>query len=65
MDGEYAFVYKNPKKNNKKVLVKCLVMGDKLMVDALSDGASEPVHLDIKYSFLHKLQCYLLLTLFC
>lgn len=47
VDGEYAFVYKNPKKDNKKVLVKCLVMGDKLMVDALSDGASEPVHLDI------------------
>ncbi|XP_021730089.1 probable proteasome inhibitor [Chenopodium quinoa] len=43
----YAFVYKNPKKGNKKVLVKCLVIGDKLMVDALSDGASEPVHLGI------------------
>ncbi|KAL2920660.1 putative proteasome inhibitor [Bienertia sinuspersici] len=47
VDDEYAFVYKNPKKSNKKVLVKCLVMGDKLMVDALSDGASQPVHLEI------------------
>lgn len=47
VDDEYAFVYKNPKKGNKKVLLKCLVMGDKLMVDALSDGAPEPVHLEI------------------
>ncbi|KAL9247381.1 hypothetical protein vseg_020820 [Gypsophila vaccaria] len=47
VEDEYAFVYANPEKGNKKVLVKCLVLGDKLMVDALSDGASEPVHLDI------------------
>lgn len=47
VEDEYAFLYVNPDKGNKKVLVKCLVMGDKLMVDALSDGASEPVHLDI------------------
>ncbi|KAJ8444070.1 hypothetical protein Cgig2_030927 [Carnegiea gigantea] len=46
LDDEYAFLYVNPERN-KKVLVKCLVMGDKLMVDALSDGASEPVHIDI------------------
>lgn len=47
VDDEYAFVYKNPKKGDKKVLVKCMVLGDKLMVDALSDGSSEPVHLDV------------------
>ncbi|KAH9615634.1 hypothetical protein KSS87_000508 [Heliosperma pusillum] len=47
VEDEYAFVYVNPEKSNMKILVKCLVMGDKLMVDALSDGASEPVHLDI------------------
>ncbi|KAL8167922.1 hypothetical protein V2J09_009421 [Rumex salicifolius] len=45
---EYAFVYLNPEKSNKKVIVKCLVMGDKLLVDALADGAAaEPVHLEI------------------
>ena len=48
LDDEYAFLYVNPEKGNKKVLVKCLVMGDKLMVDALGDGASEPVHIDIE-----------------
>ncbi|KAJ8753857.1 hypothetical protein K2173_000111 [Erythroxylum novogranatense] len=47
LDGEYAFVYANPKKSGKKVLVKCLAMNDKLLVDALADGASEPVHLEI------------------
>ncbi|KAK9677031.1 hypothetical protein RND81_11G117400 [Saponaria officinalis] len=47
VEDEYAFVYVNPEKDKKKVLVKCLVMGDKLMVDVLSDDASEPVHLDI------------------
>lgn len=47
-EDEYAFVYFNPEKNDKKVLVKCLVMGDKLLVDALADGAAaEPVHLEI------------------
>ncbi|CAO2821169.1 unnamed protein product [Amaranthus hypochondriacus] len=48
LDEEYAFVYKNPKKDNKKVLLKCLVMGDKLMIDAVSDDISEPAHLDVK-----------------
>ncbi|KAL9244589.1 hypothetical protein vseg_018354 [Gypsophila vaccaria] len=47
VEDQYAFVYINPEKDNKKVLVKCLVMGNKLMVDALSDGTSELVHLDI------------------
>ncbi|XP_054779743.1 probable proteasome inhibitor [Prosopis cineraria] len=47
LDDEYAFVYANPDKGSKKVLVKCLVMNDKVLVDALSDGSSEPVHLEI------------------
>lgn len=48
LDDEYAFVYVNPEKGSKNVLVKCLVMNDKLLVDALADGSSEPVHLEIK-----------------
>ncbi|KAJ7961348.1 Proteasome inhibitor-related [Quillaja saponaria] len=44
---EYAFVYTSPEKGSEKVLVKCLVMGGKLLVDALSQGASEPAHLEI------------------
>ncbi|XP_062168110.1 probable proteasome inhibitor isoform X2 [Alnus glutinosa] len=47
LDDEYAFVYTNPEKGSKKVLVKCLTMHDKLLVDALADGAAEPVHLQI------------------
>ncbi|XP_018503496.1 probable proteasome inhibitor isoform X1 [Pyrus x bretschneideri] len=47
LDGEYAFVYINPEKGSKKVLVKCLVMNGKLLVDALADGSSRPVHLEI------------------
>ncbi|KAL9272199.1 putative proteasome inhibitor [Drosera capensis] len=43
---EYAFVYVDPEKKNRKVLVKCLVMGEKLLVDAVSDGF-EPAHLEI------------------
>ncbi|XP_042942915.1 probable proteasome inhibitor [Carya illinoinensis] len=45
LDDEYAFVYTNPDKGSKKVLVKCLAMEDKLLVDALADGASEPFRL--------------------
>ncbi|KAA8518961.1 hypothetical protein F0562_016265 [Nyssa sinensis] len=45
--GDYGFVYTNPKEGSKKVLVKCLVMNDKLLVDAVSDGGSQPVHLEI------------------
>ncbi|GAV65453.1 LOW QUALITY PROTEIN: PI31_Prot_C domain-containing protein/PI31_Prot_N domain-containing protein [Cephalotus follicularis] len=45
-NDEYAFVYTNPEKD-KKVLVKCLVMNDKLVVDALADGDSEPLHVEI------------------
>lgn len=46
-DNEYAFVYSNPEKGGKKALVKCLVINDKLLIDALVDGPSDPVHLEI------------------
>ncbi|GMH10184.1 hypothetical protein Nepgr_012025 [Nepenthes gracilis] len=46
-DNKYAFVYVNPEKGNKKILVKCLVIGDKLLVDSVSEDAPEPVHLEI------------------
>ncbi|KAK2972266.1 hypothetical protein RJ640_014324 [Escallonia rubra] len=46
-EDNYAFVYSNPGKGSKKVLVKCLAMNDKLLLDALADGSSEPVHLEI------------------
>lgn len=52
LDDEYAFVYTNPEKGGKKVLVKCLAMHDKLLVDALAEGADEPVHLQIRFDFL-------------
>lgn len=48
LNDEYAFVYANPDKGSKKVLVKCLVMNEKLLVHALSEGFSEPLHLEIK-----------------
>ncbi|XP_027352081.1 probable proteasome inhibitor isoform X2 [Abrus precatorius] len=47
LNDEYAFVYANPEKGSKKVLVKCLVMNDKLLVHALSEESSEPFHLEI------------------
>ncbi|XP_038690233.1 probable proteasome inhibitor isoform X2 [Tripterygium wilfordii] len=46
LNDEYAFVYVNPE-TSKKVLVKCLVMNGKLLVDALAAGAPEHVHLEI------------------
>lgn len=47
LNDEYAFVYLNPEKGGKKVLVKCLVMNEKLLVHALSEGFPEPLHLEI------------------
>lgn len=44
VEENYAFIYS---KGSKKVLVKCLVMNDKLMLDALKEGDSEPKHLEI------------------
>lgn len=48
LNDEYAFVYMNAEKGGKKVLVKCIVMNKKLLVHALSEGFSEPLHLEIK-----------------
>ncbi|CAH8286702.1 unnamed protein product [Eruca vesicaria subsp. sativa] len=42
---EYAFVY--AKKGSKKILVKCLVIDDKVLVDAIAEGGREPAHLEI------------------
>lgn len=47
-EDHYAFVYANPEKGSKKVLVKCLYMNGKLLVDALAHGSSQPVHLEIE-----------------
>lgn len=44
----YAFVYSNPEKGSKRVLVKALVMNSTLIVDVLKEGASEPLHLELK-----------------
>lgn len=49
LEDNYAFVYINPENGSKKVLVKCLVIDNVLVVDALAQGASEPVHLEIEY----------------
>ncbi|XP_011094928.1 probable proteasome inhibitor [Sesamum indicum] len=47
LEDNYAFVYSNPEKGSKKVLVKCLVMNEKLLVDALKEGDSSPLHLEV------------------
>ncbi|XP_052114514.1 probable proteasome inhibitor [Arachis duranensis] len=47
LDQEYVFVYVNPKEVSNKVLVKCLVMNEKLLIDALKEGFSNPAHLEI------------------
>ncbi|KAF8093737.1 hypothetical protein N665_0379s0027 [Sinapis alba] len=44
--NEYAFVY--AKKGAKKILVKCLAIDDKLLVDAIAEGGREPAHLEIE-----------------
>ncbi|KAI4365100.1 hypothetical protein MLD38_021119 [Melastoma candidum] len=46
VDDEYAFIYSTPD-GKDKVLLKCLVIGDKLAVDALKYGANQPVHLEV------------------
>lgn len=46
-EDNYAFVYSNPESNSKKVLIKCLVMNGKLLVDALGEGDSDPHHLEL------------------
>nr|GEY44123.1 probable proteasome inhibitor [Tanacetum cinerariifolium] len=47
VEDNYAFVYSSPDDSSKKVLVKCLVMNDKLFIDALAAGSSDPIHLEI------------------
>ncbi|BFG36718.1 hypothetical protein CerSpe_229920 [Prunus speciosa] len=48
LDDQYAFIYVNPEKGSRKVLVKCLVMEGKLHVYyALTDGSSNYVELDV------------------
>ncbi|EEF27932.1 probable proteasome inhibitor isoform X2 [Ricinus communis] len=47
-ENEYAFVYANPDKGGKKVLLKCLVINDNLLLDALADGVPDPAHLEIR-----------------
>ncbi|RYR67189.1 hypothetical protein Ahy_A03g013496 [Arachis hypogaea] len=47
LDQEYVFVYVNPKKVSIKVLVKCLVMNEKLLIDALKEWSFDPAHLEI------------------
>lgn len=55
MEDEYGFVYAKPAgaKDSRKVLVKCLVMNDKLVVNALEDGAHQPFHMEIEYGLFH------------
>lgn len=48
LENEYAFVYANPEKGSKKVLVKCLVINGTLSADAVADGASQNVHCELK-----------------
>lgn len=52
LDDDYGFVYSNSEKGSKKVLVKCVVLNDKLLVDALREGDPEPAHIEIKYVLL-------------
>ncbi|KAJ4894648.1 Protein kinase domain protein [Raphanus sativus] len=56
---EYTFVYVNPKKGTREVVVKCLAIdGGKLLVDAVAEGGTEHAHLKIR--FLAKLRSMLL-----
>lgn len=48
VEDYYAFLYSRHEKGSKKVSVKCLAMNDKLHVDALKEGDSEPLHLEVK-----------------
>ncbi|CAK9170560.1 unnamed protein product [Ilex paraguariensis] len=45
-EDNYAFLYSHPEKGSK-VLVKVLAIKDKVLVDALSEGSSDPIHLEI------------------
>lgn len=54
-EDSYAFVYSQPEKSSKKVLVKCLAMNNKLLIDTLRDGDNEPLYLELRQltSFLY------------
>lgn len=47
LDDDYGFVYSNSEKGSKKILVKCVAMNDKLIVDALREGDSDPAHIEL------------------
>lgn len=49
VEDNYAFLYSKPEDNkgSKKVLVKCLVINDKLAVDVLKEGNQNPQHLEL------------------
>ncbi|CAH9125211.1 unnamed protein product [Cuscuta epithymum] len=46
-ENKYAFIYSHRQRRSKKVLVKCLAMNDKLLVDALGEGDNERHHLEL------------------
>ncbi|RAL36981.1 hypothetical protein DM860_003903 [Cuscuta australis] len=46
-EDKYAFIYSHPDRNSKKVLVKCLVVNDKLLVDALGEDDNEGHHIEL------------------
>ncbi len=50
MDGAYAFCYSgnNELVLSKSVTVKCLAVGDSLMIDAISSDVDNPVHLELR-----------------
>jgi proteasome inhibitor subunit 1 (PI31) len=49
MDGAYAFCYAgNELGLSKSVTVKCLAMGDSLLIDAVSFDVDTPVNLELK-----------------
>lgn len=51
MNGAYAFRYSGSGQPDllPTVTVKCMAMGDSLMVDAVSTNSDTPVHTEIKY----------------
>ncbi len=49
MDGAYAFRYTgNELGLSKSVTVKCLAIGDSLLIDAVSSDVDTPVNLELK-----------------
>lgn len=48
LDDCYGFVYSNSEKHSRKILVKCVVLNDILLVNVLRRGDSEPSEFQIK-----------------